>query len=170
MPRRRFEVTPVASGRALSPVENRYIAIRSDTHRQGGIHQIETFGAKLSHQQRGAREPHLGLWRAGDHSVVMIPDNDIADAHRNADSAGALDLGAADFETVLSWPIFSSIAAASQGVAMSRLIGPAPSRHHSAKKPEPKISISTATTTTRRLIQRALASHRPITVNPPPKR
>jgi len=31
--------------------------------------------------------------------------------------------------TVLPWPILSSIAAASHGVAMSRLIGPAPSRH-----------------------------------------
>ena len=45
--------------------------------------------------------------------------------------------------TVLPWPIFSSIAAASQGVAMSRLIGPAPSRHHSPPKQPAKITTST---------------------------
>ena len=46
--------------------------------------------------------------------------------------------------TVLPWPILSSIAAASHGVAMSRLIGPAPSRHHSAPKQPTKMTAQSA--------------------------
>ena len=49
--------------------------------------------------------------------------------------------------TVLPWPILSSMAAASHGVATSRLIGPAPSRHHSPPKQLTKITASTAITT-----------------------
>src|ERR1700732_3343336 len=56
--------------------------------------------------------------------------------------------------------MLSSIAAASQGVAISRLIGPAPSRHHSPPKHTAKITINTAITTARRLTQRSPASHR----------
>ncbi len=62
--------------------------------------------------------------------------------------------------TVLPWPIFSSIAAASQGVAISRLIGPAPSRHHSPPKQPPKITSRTALTTARRLTQRSPETQR----------
>ena len=62
--------------------------------------------------------------------------------------------------TVLPWPIFSSIAAASHGVAISRLIGPAPSRHHSAPKEPAKITIRAAITMARRFTQRSPASHR----------
>ena len=49
--------------------------------------------------------------------------------------------------TVLPWPIFSSIAAASHGVAISRLIGPAPSRHHSPPKHLRRSPSTTAITT-----------------------
>ncbi len=42
--------------------------------------------------------------------------------------------------TVLPCPIFCSIAVASQGVTMSRLIGPAPSRHHRLPKQPAKIT------------------------------
>ena len=45
--------------------------------------------------------------------------------------------------TVLPCPILSSIAAASHGVATSRLIGPAPSRHHSPPKQPAKITANT---------------------------
>ena len=62
--------------------------------------------------------------------------------------------------TVLPWPILSSIAAASQGVAMSRLIGPAPSRHHSAPKQPTKMTIRAPTTTASRFSQRPPASQR----------
>ena len=62
--------------------------------------------------------------------------------------------------TVLPWPIFSSIAGASQGVAMSRLIGPAPSRHHSPPKQTTKITISAAVAIATRLTQRSPASQR----------
>ena len=72
--------------------------------------------------------------------------------------------------TVLPWPIFSSIAVASQGVATSRLIGPAPRRHHSVKKLPAKITASAAITTASRLTQRSLVSQRLSAANRSPAR
>ena len=49
---------------------------------------------------------HLGLRRARDDRTVAIADDDVADAHRDADAAGALDLGAADLDGIAVADIF----------------------------------------------------------------
>jgi hypothetical protein len=59
----------------------------------------------------------------------------------------------------LPWPILSSIAAASQGVATSRLMGPAPSRHHSPPKQAGEDHRQTPITIASRLTQRSPVSH-----------
>ena len=76
------------------------VAIRRNAHREFGIDQIEALGTKLPHQQRGAGKFHLGFRRGRDDDVVAIPDDDIADPHGDADSAGTLDLGAAHLDGI----------------------------------------------------------------------
>ena len=76
------------------------VAIRRDPHRKFSVHQVEAFGAKPSHQQRGARQPHLGFRRARHDRMVAIPDDDVADAHGDADSPCPLDLRAPDLDGI----------------------------------------------------------------------
>ena len=65
-----------------------------------GIDQVEAFGAQPPHQQRNARQPDLGLRRGRHHRMVAVAHDDVADAHRDADAARPLDLGAADLDRV----------------------------------------------------------------------
>ena len=150
----------MASGLRVVAGGNRHIAVRRDAHRKFGIDQIEALGAQPSHQQRGAGKPHLGLRRARHDGVVAIPDDDVADAHRDTDSAGALDLRAADLD----------------GIAVADIVldrRGQPRRRHieidrTGAEPPPQPAEAAAedhhqeprSTTARRLTQRSPASHR----------
>ena len=153
-----FEATPVASVGGIARGD-RHLAVRRDPYRQFGIDQIEAFGAQPSHQEPPTGQFHLGFRRAGDDGAIAVPDHDVADAHRDTYPAGTLDWVPPTL-TVLPWPILSSIAAASHGVAMSRLMGPAPSRHQRAPKQPTKIKTRAPTTTVSRFIQRSPAIQR----------
>ena len=79
---------------------NSNVAFRRDAHGEFGVDQVEALGAEPPYQQCGTRQPHFGLRRAGDDGVVAIADDDVADAHGDADLAGTLDLGAADLDRI----------------------------------------------------------------------
>ena len=100
MPASRFEVTPVASGLAVSPADTDDLAVRRNPDREFGIDQIEALGAQPPHQQRGAGQSHFGLRRGGDDGVVAVAHHDVADSHRDPDPPGTLDLRAADLDRI----------------------------------------------------------------------
>ena len=89
---------------------------------------------------------------------------------RRCESGRRARSGCRRFQPCCQWPIFSSIAAASHGVAMSRLIGPAPSRHHSAPKQPTKMTTTVATAPAVRFSQRPAPTRRRNAPNPKPKR
>ena len=76
-------------------------AVTLDAHRQFGVDQAEALGAQPSRQQRRHRQTNLRLRRARHHNAVAVANDDVEHAHRNADTAGALDLGAADFDRMI---------------------------------------------------------------------
>ncbi len=117
-----------------------HIAVRRDPHRQFRIDQIEALRAQLrpsaarcrtTAPRPSARWPR-STWSR---SRTMMSRMRTAIPTRPARS-----ICVPPTSTVLPWPILSSIAAASHGVARSRLIGPAPSRHHSPPKQPVKIT------------------------------
>ena len=136
------------------------VAIRRDPHREFGIDQIEAFGAQPPHQQRGAGQFHLGFRRARDDGMVAIPDDDVADAHGDADPAGALDLRAADLDGVAVADIFldRSRKPRRRHVEIDRTGAEPPPqrRRNSRRRSQPRRAITTA----RRLTQRSPASQR----------
>ncbi len=66
-----------------------------------GADEAERLGAQPPHHQRDARQPDFGLRRAGDDVARLVAHENVAQPHRDADAAGALDLGAADFDGVI---------------------------------------------------------------------
>ena len=80
--------------------------VRRDPHRQFGIDEIEALGAKPAQQQCGAGKLHLGLRRARHDGAVAVAHDDVANAHRDPDPAGPLDLRAADLDGVAVTDIF----------------------------------------------------------------
>lgn len=74
--------------------------VRCDPDRELGIDEVEAFGAQVPGEKCCPRQPHLGLRCAGDDGMVVIADDDVADAHGNPDPPGALDLGAADLHGI----------------------------------------------------------------------
>jgi len=84
-------------------------------------------------------------------------------------STGALDLGAAHLDSIAVADIFLDCCR-QHGVAISRLIGPAPNRHHSPPKHPANRTARTATTIASRLTQRSRASHRRNLPMPSPSR
>ena len=75
-------------------------AVGRDPDRELGVDEIEALGAQMPHQQTCPRQLHLGLRRGGDDGVVVVADDDVADAHGDPDPPGPLDLGAADLHGV----------------------------------------------------------------------
>ena len=139
---------------------NRNIAIRRDAHREFGIDQIEALGAKAPHQQRGAGKLHLGFGRARHDGMVAIPDNDVADAHGDADSAGTLDLRAADLDGIAVTDIFLDRRRQPRRRHIEidgTCAKPPPQRAETAAQRSPSAA---ASTTASRLTQRSPASHR----------
>ena len=54
----------------------------------------------MPHQETRSRQLHLGLRRGGDDGMVVVADDDIANAHGDTNSTGPLDLGAANLHGV----------------------------------------------------------------------
>ena len=90
----------------MSPAETVTVPSGRDANGEFGIDQIEAFGAKPSHQQRGAGKFYFGFRRGRDDGAVTVPHHDIADADGDADSPGALDLRAADLDGIAVTDIF----------------------------------------------------------------
>ncbi len=78
--------------------ENGDGAVGLDAHGECGTDQIETFGAHVPTEQAHAGNADFRFRRACDHGSVGVAYHDIAHPHRGAAVAGALDLGAADFD------------------------------------------------------------------------
>ena len=138
---------------------HRDLSVRRDADRKLSVDEIDAFGAKAPHQQRGAGKFDFSFRRAGDDGAFAIPDDDVADAHRDANPAGAFNLRAADLNRIAVADIF-----------LDR--GRKPGRRHievdrpgAEPPPQPdetpaKITASAAITTARRLTQRSLVSQR----------
>ncbi len=75
-------------------------AVGRNADRQLGVHEIEALGAQVPHQETRPRQLHFGLRCGGDDGVIVVADDDVADAHGDADPPGPLDLSAADLHSV----------------------------------------------------------------------
>ena len=78
------------------------IAVLLDAHRQFRADQIEAFGAHMAAEQAHAGDANFRFRRAGNDGAFGIAHHDVANAHRGAAIAGALDLRAADLDFVVA--------------------------------------------------------------------
>ena len=158
MPASRLEATPVASGLAVSPAD-------TVTWPSGVIRTASSASTRLrlSARSRPIRSAVPDSFTSAFGAVATMTWSRSRTTMSRMRTAirirPARSICVPPTATVLPWPIFSSIAAASQGVATSRLMGPAPSRHHSPPKQPVKITASTPITIARRLTQRSPVSH-----------
>ena len=133
MPASRFEATPVASGLAVSPAD-------TVTWPSGVIRTASSASTRLrlSARSRPIRSAVPDSFTSAFGAVATTAWSRSRTTMSRIRTAirirPARSICVPPTSTVLPWPILSSIAAASHGVATSRLIGPAPSRHHSPPK------------------------------------
>ena len=169
MPASRFEATPVASGFAVSPAD-------TVTWPSGVIRTASSASTRLrlSARSRPIRSAVPDSFTSAFGAVATMTwsrsRTTISRMRTAIRIRPARSICVPPTATVLPWPIFSSIAAASQGVATSRLMGPAPSRHHSPPKQPVKITASTPITIARRLTQRSPVSQSCSVANLSPSR